>query len=241
MDGSKKGFTAPVLKRPGFEKPMELFWIGFGDIHNRISLVHKIDTIPRAQGVLIAGDLTNVGGRSAASSVIDEIEKINPHIYAQIGNMDTHEVHEFLTEKGINTHAKIVDLGYGVGLIGLGYSNPTPFHTPSEADEHQLARWLEKAHQGAEKFERLVLMSHTPPYGTKSDRIRSGESVGSLSVRQFIEEIQPDVCLTGHIHEGKSEDQIGKTRIVNPGLFEDGGYAVIRLENGRLSIHLEQI
>ena len=63
----------------------------------------------------------------------------------------------------------------------------------------------------------------------------------STAVRKFIEEFQPDVCLTGHIHEAKTEDQIGKTRIVNPGLFEEGGYAVIRLENGGLTIQLEQV
>jgi Icc-related predicted phosphoesterase len=62
-----------------------------------------------------------------------------------------------------------------------------------------------------------------------------------MTVRRFIEDVQPDVCLTGHIHEARSEDQIGKTRIVNPGLFEEGGYAVIRLENGQLTIRLEQI
>lgn len=220
---------------------MEIFWIGFGDIHNRISTVHKIDAVPRAQGILIAGDLTNMGGRSAARSIIDEIEGLNPHVYAQIGNMDTNEVHEFLTEKGINAHAEKNDLGHGVGLIGLGYSNATPFHTPSETDEQQLAEWLNQARLGTGEFEYLILMSHTPPYGTKSDRIRSGQSVGSHSVRRFIEEVQPDVCLTGHIHEAKSEDQIGKTRIVNPGRFEDGGYAMIRLENGKLTIQLEQI
>ncbi len=220
---------------------MEIFWIGFGDIHEKISLVHKIDAIPQAQSVLIAGDLTNAGGRDAASSVINEIERINPRIYAQIGNMDTYEVHEYLTEKGVNTHAETIDLGHGVGLMGLGYSNPTPFHTPSEADEEQLAEWLAQTRRKAGEFDYLILMSHTPPHGTRSDRIQSGQSVGSLSVRHFIEEVQPDVCLTGHIHEAKSVDQIGKTRIVNPGLFEEGGYALIRLEDGQLTIHLRQV
>jgi uncharacterized protein len=220
---------------------MEIFWIGFGDIHEKISLVHKIDAIPQAQSVLIAGDLTNAGGRGAASSVINEIERINPRIYAQIGNMDTYEVHEYLTEKGVNTHAETIDLGHGVGLMGLGYSNPTPFHTPSEADEEQLAEWLAQTRRKAGEFDYLILMSHTPPHGTRSDRIQSGQSVGSLSVRHFIEEVQPDVCLTGHIHEAKSVDQIGKTRIVNPGLFEEGGYALIRLEDGQLTIHLRQV
>lgn len=219
----------------------EIYWIGFGDIHERATLIHKIEAASRAQGILIAGDLTNVGGRRAASRVIGEIEKINSRIYAQIGNMDTWEADTFLTEKQMNTHGTAVDLGYGVGLIGIGYSTPTPFNTPSEVSEKQLSQWLSEAHGMAAGFDHLILMSHTPPMGTKTDRISSGQSVGSTTVRRFIEDVQPDVCLTGHIHEAKSEDQIGKTRIVNPGLFAEGGYAVIRLGNGRLTIHLEQV
>lgn len=218
-----------------------VFWIGFGDIHERVALIKKIEAASQAQGILIAGDLTNIGGKSAASRVIDEIEKINPRIFAQIGNMDTIEADTFLTEKQMNTHGTTVDLGHGVGLIGLGYSTPTPFNTPSEASEVQLSQWLTQAHGKAAGFDHLILMSHTPPLNTKTDRISSGQSVGSSTVRRFIEEVQPDVCLTGHIHEAKSEDRIGKTRIVNPGLFADGGYAVIQLENGELTIRLEQI
>jgi len=219
----------------------DIYWIGFGDIHEKPALISRIDTAPRARGILIAGDLTNVGGRAAASRVIGEIEAVNPRIYAQIGNMDTSEADEFLTEKRMNTHGATVDLGHGVGLIGLGYSTPTPFNTPSEASEAQLSQWLTRAHAAANGFRHLIFMSHTPPHATKTDRISSGQSVGSLTVRKFIEEVQPEVCLTGHIHEAKAEDRIGKTRIVNPGLFEAGGYAVIRLENGRLTIRLEQI
>jgi Icc-related predicted phosphoesterase len=217
------------------------YWIGFGDIHEKPAMIREIDIAPSAQGILIAGDLTNVGGKNAASRVIDEIEKINPRIYAQIGNMDTREADAFLTERGVNTHAATVDLGCGVGLIGLGYSTPTPFNTPSEASEEQLFQWLAQARAGADGYDHLVFMTHTPPMGTKTDRISSGQSVGSTAVRKFIEDTQPDVCLTGHIHEAKSVDQIGNTRIVNPGLFEAGGYAVIRLEHGRLTIRLEQI
>lgn len=219
----------------------DIYWIGFGDIHERPALIKKIDTAPGARGILIAGDLTNLGGRAAASRVIAEIEKINPRIYAQIGNMDTSDADALLTEKQMNTHGTSVDLGHGVGLIGLGYSTPTPFNTPSEASEAQLSKWLTRAHSAADGFRHLIFMTHTPPHGTKTDRISSGQPVGSTTVRKFIEEIQPDVCLTGHIHEAKAEDRIGKTRIVNPGLFEAGGYAVIRLENDRLTIRLEQI
>jgi Icc-related predicted phosphoesterase len=65
-----------------------------------------------------------------------------------------------------------------------------------------------------------------------------GRSVGSKAVRQFIEKYQPDVCVTGHIHESKAVDRIGKTQIINPGLFGSGGYVMIRLLDGALKAKL---
>jgi uncharacterized protein len=69
-----------------------------------------------------------------------------------------------------------------------------------------------------------------PPYGTKTDMLYSGRSVGSKAVRAFIESRQPAICLCGHIHEAKGLDAIGKTQIINPGSLANGGYAVITLQ-----------
>ena len=76
----------------------------------------------------------------------------------------------------------------------------------------------------AERFKRLIreddkviLVTHAPPYGTKTDKIGK-EHCGNKSIRKFIEKEKPDLAICGHIHEcaGK-EDKIGKTKIVNPG------------------------
>ncbi|MBW2366791.1 MAG: metallophosphoesterase family protein [Deltaproteobacteria bacterium] len=218
----------------------DIFWIGIGDVHERIDNVRKIPNLSDAQAVLIAGDLTNVGGKAETLRILDEVGKINTCIYAQIGNMDTPAVAAVLTEKKINAHARIIDLGHGIGLMGLGFSSPTPFHTPSEVSEAQLARWLNDAYRDAEKFSNLILMAHDPPHGTKTDRLASGKPVGNRAVRRFIEDRQPAVCLTGHIHEAKSIDRLGRTWIVNPGLFALGGYAVIRLDGDGLTVALGQ-
>jgi len=219
----------------------DIFWIGIGDIHERIENVRKIPYLSDAQAVLIAGDLTNVGGKAQALRILDTVGKINTNIYAQIGNMDTPAVAAVLTEKNINAHARVIDLGHDIGLMGLGYSSPTPFHTPSEVSETQLVQWLNDAYGDAEKYSDLILMAHDPPHGTKADRLASGEPVGNWAVRQFIEDHQPAVCLTGHIHEAKSIDRIGRTWIINPGLFAFGGYAVIRLDGDVLKVALEQV
>ncbi len=56
---------------------------------------------------------------------------------------------------------------------------------------------------------------------------------------RFIEETQPDICISGHIHESAGEDTIGVTRVFNAGPFKGGGYIVARIEGKSVSARLE--
>ena len=64
----------------------------------------------------------------------------------------------------------------------------------------------------------FVLMTHAPPYGTALDVAYADEHSGNKSIRHFIEQMQPDYAISGHIHEtfGK-QDKIGNTVVINPG------------------------
>ena len=53
--------------------------------------------------------------------------------------------------------------------------------------------------------------------------------MGSKSIRNFIEKIQPIVCFTGHIHEGVGIDKINRTHIINPGPLKFGKYAYVTI------------
>jgi uncharacterized protein len=99
-------------------------------------------------------------------------------------------------------------------VAGLGYSNPTPFNTPGEYSEPQLA---DRLHRFTE-FSPLVLVCHAPPYGTPLDQVRPGLHAGSRSVRDFLEKRQPEYFFCGHIHEAEGVvAQLGKTRAQNVG------------------------
>ncbi len=99
-------------------------------------------------------------------------------------------------------------------VAGLGYSNPTPFNTPGEYSEMQLAERLERF----SGLSPLVLICHCPPYGTALDRIRQDLHAGSRAVRNFIERHQPGWFFCGHIHEAQgAETRMGATRAVNVG------------------------
>ena len=216
----------------------EKFWIGFGDIHEDLSLLGEIPNLSTADGVIISGDITNRGDARKASELLDEVFKINTNIYAQIGNMDRPEVTSYLDEKDWNIHAKGKLLAEDIGIMGVGYSTPTPFMTPSEVSDDKLAQWLNEGYEQVKHLMKLILVAHDPPLGSKAAQLPSGENVGNRSVLEFIQRVQPDICLTGHIHEAESEDFIGRTKILNPGMLCMGGYVLIRLQEGKLAADL---
>jgi len=216
----------------------EKFWIGFGDIHEDLSLLDEIRDLAAADGVIISGDITNRGGIRRASGLLDTVCKINPNIYAQIGNMDQPEITSYLEAKGWNIHAKGKQLAEDIGIMGVGYSTPTPFMTPAEVPDDRLGEWLKEGYEYVKHLPKLILVAHDPPYGSKAARLSSGENVGNKSVLEFIRRFQPDICLTGHIHEAESEDFIGKTKVLNPGMFGLGGYVMIQVKDEKLEAKL---
>jgi Icc-related predicted phosphoesterase len=81
---------------------------------------------------------------------------------------------------------------------------------------------------------RTIYVMHSPPFGTRLDLIEGGKSVGSRSIKTFIERNQPRLTLHGHIHEspklsGTYMDRIGETLSINPGQFIWTGRDVSRL------------
>jgi len=215
-------------------------FISFGDIHEYAENVQKIDGITDADFLVITGDLTNVGGIKKAKDIIDFISHYNPNIYAQIGNMDLEEVNNYFDEIGINLHGKGIIIE-DVGIFGVGGSNHTPFNTPSEYSEEQLEEFIYKGYESVKNLPIKILVSHTPPYNTVMDIVGDGIHAGSTAVRKFIEEYQPQLCLTGHIHEAIGKDKIGSTIIVNPGMLSNGGYTEIVKKGKSFEVALKKV
>jgi uncharacterized protein len=99
-------------------------------------------------------------------------------------------------------------------VAGLGYSSPTPFNTPGEYSEPQIADRLSRFAD----LKPLILICHAPPYGTSLDRIRDGLHAGSRSVGEFIDRYQPAYFFCGHIHEAEgTAARLGVTQAFNVG------------------------
>ncbi len=210
------------------------------DIHGKAEAAEKIaDDLRAADWVLLPGDLTMFGREKDAERILDAIRPYNANMLAVMGNCDYPEVEAYLRERDICLHRahKVID---GVAFAGLGGSLPCPVPTQNEWSEEQIADHLDAAVRGLDEDAPLVLMSHQPPKDTVVDLAGIGKHVGSEAVRAFIERRTPVVCFSGHIHEAEGEDTIGNTRVVNPGPFMEGRYAVATIDDGGVRVDLRR-
>lgn len=224
--------------------------LAFGDIHMATAEASSIPDLDQADLILLTGDLTNYGGEKEAKKVLDEIMRLNPNVLALFGNLDRQDINEYLENLGINLHGQARLVQGKVCIAGVGGSNPTPFGTPSEFSEQEIAQVAERAFRQGEEFISLaqplhrrkiplIFVSHSPPYQTRLDRLQNGKHVGSRAVRAAIEKYQPALCITGHIHESKGEDSINNTPVYNPGMLKRGGWLTIHLDQSQIKASLQ--
>ncbi len=113
-------------------------------------------------------------------------------------------------------------------MVTLSWANHTPWDTPRECTEEELAEKIEKLTSQIENMEKAIFNFHIPPYGTSLDQayklskdlvpsISEIINVGSKAVLNAIKEHQPLLGLHGHIHESRGIHKIGRTTCVNPG------------------------
>jgi uncharacterized protein len=102
----------------------------------------------------------------------------------------------------------------GFHVVGLGYSNPTPFDTPGEYSEEELGERLHRF----DGVKPMIAICHVPPMGTMLDRITNLRHAGSKSMREFLQREQPRYFFCGHIHEAAgAQEKLGETSAMNVG------------------------
>jgi Icc-related predicted phosphoesterase len=184
----------------------------FSDIHGDKNALYNLMEI-EADYYFAAGDLCNWGRGIEVLGPI--LQKRAERMYVIPGNHESADyVASFCEQFGFqNFHGQSMRIGSHY-VAGLGYSNPTPFNTPGECSEEELAAQLDKF----SALDPLVLICHTPPKGTSLDRAGVGQHFGSQAVRDFIDKHQPAYFYCGHIHEAAGlADTIGGTRGWNVG------------------------
>lgn len=177
---------------------------------------------------MLGGDITHFGGQAEARSILDPL-RARCRVLAVAGNCDRPEVARYLEEEDLHLegHPRCLE---GIWLVGIGAGLPFG-DCPFERDEDEYAALCHSLplHDG------MLLVSHQPPWGKVCDRTRSG-NVGSRSIRAWVERARPQLLLCGHIHEGKGEERIGPTRVVNPGPCFSGGEFRFQLQGGAITL-----
>lgn len=184
----------------------------FSDIHSDLKALERLVNV-EADYYFAAGDL--VSWAHGLDKVGEVLKRRAARTYVLPGNHESAAgIAAFCERFGFtNFHGKHVLAGESC-VAGLGYSTPTPFNTPGEYTEEQMAAQLGKL----AALHPQVLVCHSPPKNSLLDRAGEGLHFGSASVRAFIETYQPGYFFCGHIHEAEGvEERIGATRCVNAG------------------------
>jgi Icc-related predicted phosphoesterase len=157
------------------------------------------------------------------------------------GNDDEPAVLETLDrwegESVVASEGRLIELDDEHTMITVGLSTVTPWDTPREASEQEIAAAIDDASATVPDVGRCVFNLHCPPKDTPIDTClklvwKKGEEMpqpvrqggrfvttggGSRAVREAIERYQPLVGLHGHIHESAGRFRIGGTQTFNPG------------------------
>lgn len=191
------------------------------DTHDQ-NLHTKFGTIPNGDVLIHAGDLSAVGHDAERFRRLGNQLRRFPHPYKLVvpGNHD----HLFLTD----LPAALAALGTGITVLfdsGIEIMGKFFYGTP----------WLHYD-QGKYTFETQdvehywslipshtdVLITHSPPYGIGDLSAKSGEHIGSLSLRtEVLTRIRPQVHVFGHNHMGRGQEVIDGTQFINASMVDD--------------------
>lgn len=169
------------------------------------------------------------------------------------GNDDEPAVKRLLAQGDWITDAegRCVELE-GYQVISFGYSTTTPWHSPREVTEEQMAEAIRGLVGQLDPARPVIFNFHDPPRESGLDlaykmtpdmkvQMAGGQAVlapvGSTSVRAAIERVQPVLSLHGHIHESRAIGKVGRSIAVNPGSsYVDGILqgVLIKLEHGKV-------
>jgi len=195
-------------KKPVSKKKLKI--LAAGDFHGDSKVTKRLAEKAEKENVdlvLLTGDIT---GLVESDNIIKPFKEKGKRVVFVPGNWDSPEAATFLSKlydvKDIGKHyVKYEDIGI------FGISAPGQL----ELQEDITFKKLKKDFEKIKDLEKKIMVSHIHAAGTKSEF--SGIE-GSTALRKAIDEFQPDIFLSGHIHEGEGlSEKIGKTRVYNVG------------------------
>lgn len=196
------------------------------DLHGELQakeMLLKFASEHAPDAVVLCGDISD-GSVAFVEDLFESLEAEGIEFYAVHGNIDPDPVREFIGRSRHGVHGRCVDLGK-VTLCGIGGSPPTPFGTPNECSEEEIAKVLDGL--GNCGGPNCLLASHFPPKDCEMDKTNTGVHVGSSALAKFISEKKPAVVACGHVHERQGVEKIGSTIIAKIAPLMRGNAALV--------------
>ncbi len=220
--------------------------LAFADLHGRVDRLKSLELEPgSADLIVVCGDLHDGGSEEEAKPMVEALSDLASAFDLPVlivpGNMDPRLFAARLWEEAgfISLHRRAYchgDFGFiGMGGIvareGRNPDNPArQYHRDEDVYES-----LSRAYEEISGAWRKIVVTHQPPFGFL-DTLYNGEPSGSVSLRRFLEEHQPDLLLCGHIHEARGRAWLGRTLGVNVGELRCGYSALLEL-NGDIRVN----
>ena len=202
-------------KRPKIERNKvlrkKLRILAAGDFHGDSKTAERLAKKAekeKVELVILTGDIV---GLTPGKNLIKPFKDRGQKVIFVPGNWETQEEANTLSRqykmKNIASHyVKYRD----VGIFGIG-NQDWALHP----DEERTFEHLKEQHEKIKNLEKKIIVSHVHAAGTKSEL--SGFE-GNDALRKAIDKFQPDLFISGHIHELEGiEEKIGKTKVINVG------------------------
>lgn len=185
--------------------------LAFVDIHARFSCIKPLlQKSKHADFLICAGDLSNFGqGLKKLAFLLAAAKKKILTIHGN--HEDSEDIDKLASCYPFfeNIHRKIYRI-HDIAVVGFGGGG-------FAFEDNKMDRFFRDVHWKLHK-ERVILVTHAPPYGKKVDFIPGVGHRGCISVTRGIKLLQPAYAIAGHLHEtAGTEDRVGKTTILNPG------------------------
>ncbi len=184
------------------------------DIHGDLSLVDKLVMKAKSEAVdsvILAGDLFK--NNQEPFEVVGRFSSLNIPVFLIPGNHEALSTVDFVAKiyGAVNLHGYAVKTD-NIGFFGVSAVNIGPFIHDSESRMEAL---LKKSFEYIKDVDKKILVTHIPPSNSVIEKFSPFVS-GSKIVEKVIRELQPDIAISGHIHEASGiEEKIGKTKVIN--------------------------
>ena len=182
--------------------------LAFSDIHGSERALKILEKKAKKADVLIcAGDFTRF--EEGMKKVLKRLNSFGKKVMLVHGNHENPQNVARIAKKLKNIvliHKKTHPEG---GYVFVGHGGEGFALVSKDFEEYATRLKLKKT-------DRLIMVTHQPPYGTKLDYITAHH--GNKSYRKFIVKAKPLLAVCGHLHEtARIEDVLGRTKLINPG------------------------